>query len=98
MNHGQVISEIQVKAYARGLLTHYCADSRRCRGHSGFPDLVIAGGHDSAFLEVKTGDGRLTPQQLDWSYRLAAAGDNVHLIRLRDLLNGRVDDILDKLM
>lgn len=97
MTHEQLIAEIQCEVYVRGLLSHYCGDARRCRGHTGLPDLIIAGRARTAFLEVKTGGTAPSQAQTEWMYRLAAGGENVYLIRERDLRIGRLGEILDRL-
>ena len=95
MTHDEIVAEIQRRARKRGLLSHYCRDSRRCTGHPGFPDLVIAGRHGTVFLEVKTGDGKRTPAQTTWKYMLLSDGLVVLLVYERHLGNGVIDSTLD---
>lgn len=49
-----------------GLDWHYCADSRRCQGRPGFPDLVIAARDRVLVVELKADDGIVSPEQYQW--------------------------------
>lgn len=97
MTHDEIVVEIQSRARRRGILSHYCPDSRRCDGDRGIPDLVLIGPHGAAWLEVKAPHDRIKPDQTTWKHTLRAAGQEYHLIRGDMLLNGVVDGILDGL-
>lgn len=56
---------------------HHCVDSRICRGHRGFPDLIIAGPLGVITREIKpTPHHRLDPGQTAWRYMLTAAASS----------------------
>lgn len=79
------------------MLTHYCPDSRRCDGDRGMPDLLLVGMFGAAFVEVKTPNDRLKPEQTTWKHALRAAGQEYHVVRGDMLLNGIVDGMIDGL-
>lgn len=97
MTHDEVVAEIQRRAGERGLLSHYCGDSRHCRGDRGFPDLVVAGLYGTAFLEVKTGFKGFSPAQTTWTYQLLSGGETALMVRNEDLADGTLNAIFDKI-
>jgi VRR-NUC domain len=60
-------------AHDLNLLVFHSTDSRRDIG-AGFPDLVLAGPGGHLFAELKTTNGRMTPDQTTWAWRLRASG------------------------
>jgi len=97
MDHDQLVTKIQDRAAARGLLSHYCQNSARCKGSRGMPDLIIAGIHGVIFVEVKAAIGQdPAPDQITWIYTLRAGGQHAYVIRETDLSNGSLDDLLAK--
>lgn len=97
MKHDEIVAEIQTRARDRGLLSHYCPDSRHCKGDPGFPDVLVAGLYGTVFLEVKTGRQGQTPDQIRWTYTLLGGGELAMIIREVDLGNGTLDALLDKI-
>lgn len=97
MTHDVLVAEIQVRAQARGLLTHYCGRSVTCSGDRGLPDLVVAGPYGVAWLEVKTGQGQLKPGQVKWKHTLTAGGQLHRTVTAEHLDMGLVDRLLDRL-
>lgn len=97
MTHDEIVVEIQSRARRRGVLSHYCPDSRRCDGDRGIPDLLLVGMFGAAFVEVKAPHDRVKPDQTTWKHALRAAGQEYHLVHGDALLNGVVDGILDGL-
>lgn len=97
MTHDQIVAEIQRRAGARHILTHYCRDSRICDGDRGLPDLVLAGPHGVAWLEVKTHYDRLSTHQTTWKHMLLGTGQFCMTVYEGDLASGVVDGILDRL-
>jgi hypothetical protein len=95
--HNEIINEVIVRAASRGILTHYCRSSRYCIGYPGLPDLILAGPHAAAWVEVKAGADVLSPEQTTWKHTLLAAGHEVHVIREPDLSDGTLDGLLDRL-
>lgn len=79
------------------MLTHYCPDSRRCDGDRGIPDLLCIGHFHAAFIEVKTANDRLRPDQTTWMHALKAAGQLHYVVGPEALANGVVERILDYL-
>ena len=94
VNHDQIVAEIQKRAKARGLLSHYCGSAERCHGDRGMPDLVLAGPFGVAWVEVKTPGDRLRPEQTSWRYMLQAAGEVYEVMGERDLAPGGAVDML----
>jgi hypothetical protein len=62
---------------------------RSDRSDKGWPDLVIIG-TKLIYRELKTEEGKLTPEQLDIIGRLEAAGQNVDVWRPTDWYSGRI--------
>lgn len=88
MNHDEVVAEILDRAAKRGVLGHYCPDSRRCEGDRGLPDVLLAGQFGAAWVEVKTGTAQLKPTQTTWKHMLLAAGQRYEVMREGDLADG----------
>lgn len=98
MDHGEIVTEIQRRAAALGLLSHSCSDSRLCKGDRGYPDVVVAGPFGALFFEVKTGHDTLKPGQVKWMYQLLAGGELCLEIHERDLADdGDLDQLLEKI-
>ena len=96
MNHDAVVCEIQARARARGVLSHYCGPSLRCTGDRGKPDLVLVGNFGVAWIEVKMPGDCLDPEQTRWRYKLRAAGQLVETMGPGDLVaGGAVDQLLE---
>lgn len=72
----------RVKAY-------HTFDSRR--SVAGYPDLTLVGGRGTAFRELKTMTGKVSPDQLAWLDALAQAGQDVGIWRPDQLRT----DVLD---
>lgn len=60
----------------RGLLAHWCRDSRQCEGYKGFPHLVIVGPGGLIIREVKSADGETTAEQDLWAWAIRSTGEN----------------------
>lgn len=88
MTHGEVVAEILGRAAQRGVLGHYCPDSRRCEGDRGLPDVLLVGPFGAAWVEVKTGAAQLKPAQTTWKHMLLAAGQRYEVMREEDLTDG----------
>ena len=66
---------------------YHTYDSRR--SEAGFPDLVLV--RDCVlWIELKSSKGALTPPQKDWLEALAAAGQECHVWRPKDLMSGLI--------
>ena len=72
-----------------GALWHWCADSRRCRGPKGLPDILAVTRHGLIALEIKGWHsdghggkrrGKLRPEQREWLAALNAAGIRVGVV------------------
>lgn len=57
----------------------------------GFPDCVLVGPGGVLFRELKSGDGRLSPEQTVWLSALAGAGADAGVWRPADLREGRIE-------
>lgn len=95
MNHDEIVAEIQTRATAAGVLSHYCGRSERCQGDRGMPDLFLVGMHGSAWVEVKTPSSpSMSPAQVQWAYQLRAAGQVHYIVQAAALDNGQVNMII----
>ncbi len=94
MTHDEIVAEIQDRARARGVLSHYCGTAVRCQGDRGQPDLMLVGRYSMCFAEVKGTRARLTPEQTTWRHALLAAGERVYVWHEPDLTNGNIDQVL----
>jgi hypothetical protein len=95
VNHDEIVTEIQARARAKGVLSHYCGRSQQCDGDRGLPDLFLVGVHGSAWVEVKTPSSpSMSPAQVQWAYQLRAAGQVHYIVQGAALDNGAVDAIL----
>jgi hypothetical protein len=97
MTHDETVAEIQRRARARGILTHYCGTAVRCSGDRGQPDIVCVGKFGAAWIEVKSPYDRLSSEQTQWMHALRAAGQLHYVVRPQGLDDGSVDAILDRL-
>jgi hypothetical protein len=79
-----------------GVRYYHPYDSRRCV--PGFPDLMLVGTQGSAFRELKSQSGTLSPHQREWGYALRAAGLDWDIWRPSDLTSGRIAEELAALM
>lgn len=70
MTEAELVAEVMAHSGRLGLLVHHCADSRRCRGNSGLPDLIILGPGGILFAEIKGPDGETSADQDQWLYFL----------------------------
>lgn len=91
------------RARGRGLLVHWCTDSRKCHGTPGFPDLTIAGPGGLIFAECKMPGSDTSAWQDLWGHTLytAARGTRRRLAYRvwfpADLDNGAIDQDLEEL-
>jgi len=70
------------------LLRYHTFDSRQST--SGYPDLTIAGPGGVIFAELKSGTGKLRPEQIEWRDALLEAGARWYLWRPADLAAGDI--------
>lgn len=82
MRESHLQSDIRDAALKLGWLFYHTYDSRR--SDPGFPDCVLARPPDLIFAELKSEDGRATPEQLRWMDVLHRAGQEVYLWRPSD--------------
>ncbi len=68
--------------YGWGDFIYHTHDSRR--SHKGWPDVVLCRPPEILFVELKTGKGRLRPEQADWIQALTACGLEAHVWRPDD--------------
>jgi hypothetical protein len=100
MTEAELLAEIISLCEQRGIsLVHNDAPhhSKRRQNLIGFPDLFLCGTHRAAFRELKKQDGRSSPEQTTWKYRLLAAGQDYDVWRPKDLESGRIERELDLL-
>lgn len=100
MSEAELLAEITSLCEQRRIaLVHNDAPhhSRRRQNLIGFPDLFLCGTYRVAFRELKKQDGRTTPDQTTWKYRLRAAGQDYDIWRPKDLESGRIERELDLL-
>ncbi len=82
MTERQLLDAIRDACRWSALLCYHTADSRR--SERGFPDVVVCGPSGVIFRELKADRGRLTPDQVRWLDRLAAAGADAAVWRPDD--------------
>ena len=100
-----ITTEAQLSAYVsqqatrRGLLAYHLDAARRRFNPSsvGFPDWVIAGPSGILFRELKSQDGRITPDQRYWGDILNYAKGNWAIWRPEDAFSGLISAELDAL-
>lgn len=93
--HDEIVTEIQSRATAAGVLSHYCGRSQQCDGDRGLPDLILVGVHGAAWVEVKTPRSPgMSADQVQWAYQLRAAGQTHYIVQAAALDNGEVELIL----
>jgi hypothetical protein len=73
-------------------LTYHTHDSRR--SDPGFPDLVLCRPSRVIFAELKSAKGRLTVDQTHWLQVLEKSGQEVHIWRPADWLDGTITEVL----
>lgn len=61
-----LLAALTVECDELGLLWHHDPDSRRGVGSPGFPDLVVAGPGGFMIAELKSGNGRMSREQIRW--------------------------------
>lgn len=66
----QVAGQLADLETARRLIWHSCADSRKCQGSPGFPDLLIATARGVLARELKSETGDTTAAQDLWAWTL----------------------------
>ena len=93
MTEDALLAEILDMCSRLGLVVFHSTDPRRDIGR-GFPDLVIIGERDMCFAELKSGSGRLSPEQTVWRYKIIAAEVAHYVWRPGDLESGRIETIL----
>lgn len=106
MTHDELQIKVAALASELGLLWHYCTDSRRCRGHRGLPDLLIAGPNGLVFAELKTEYDDTTAEQDLWGWTLTRAWTSMGLAghpsgwivwRESDLADGSIRRALEEI-
>lgn len=75
-----------------GWFTYHTHDSRR--SNPGFPDLVLARPDRVMFVELKSERGRLTVDQTQWLQVLEKAGQETHIWRPQQWLDGTITETL----
>jgi hypothetical protein len=93
MTHAELIAQILALCRKHRLQAFYWPDSRKAR-RRGWPDLMIGGPAGWRFREVKTPFDRLSSEQRQVGYLLAAAGLNWDVWRPADLASGQIEDEL----
>lgn len=92
-----LLRSVSRMAEERHLKWNHDDDSRKSRGHKGFPDLVIAGPRGTVFAELKTNGRSLTPDQRHWGSVLGKSGQRWYVWRPRDLASGIITETLDSI-
>jgi hypothetical protein len=83
-------------AQERGILWHYCRDSRHCAG-KGFTDLILVGTY-AVWAELKIDPfSKVSPEQTTWSHKLQAAGEHYRRWYIYDLRSRKIEFELDRM-
>lgn len=93
MNEAELQRLVEAELDSQGVLWHHCADSRRCRGPKGFPDLVVLDRRGLLFAELKSEDERFSMAQLKWRKAITRAGLWYYEWRPEDWLAGEIQDV-----
>jgi len=94
MTHDEVVTQIQLRARAQNILTHYCGRAERCCGDRGQPDLILVGAWNVAWVEVKSRYADLAPDQTTWFHTLRGSGQVCEILNEHDLEPGGAVDAL----
>ncbi len=92
------ISEREFQSQVRQLATifgwrvYHTFDSRH--SDKGFPDLVCVRRNRVVFMELKTEDGKVKPEQQQWRQLLGAVGGNVEYILARPSMWNELVEVL----
>jgi hypothetical protein len=83
-------------AQVRGILWHYCNDSRHCAG-KGLPDLILAGSY-VVFAELKVDPfSKVSAEQTTWKHAVLAAGGQYRRWYVYDLHSRKIEFELDRM-
>lgn len=80
-----------------GALSHFCPDSRRCKGRRGFPDVPILGTRGMVLAELKADDGQTSADQDLWHWTAHQAGVPYRIWRPADLRSGLIERAIEEL-
>lgn len=94
MSEKQLQQSIITLAQWHGWRTYHTHDSRRSA--PGFPDLCMVHPRQGRliFAELKSTTGRVSKHQREWLQDLEAAGQETHVWRPKDWLDGTIQDTL----
>lgn len=96
MSERQLQDAVVELARLLGWLVYHPYDSRRSQ--PGFPDLTMVKGRRLVFAELKTGTGKLRPEQIVWLDALrrveVRGGCEVYLWRPGQWLSGEIESVL----
>lgn len=88
MTEAELMRAVTELARGLGWICYHTHDSRR--SEAGFPDLVMVRGDRILYRELKTGHGRVKPEQQVWLDALAAADGDATVWRPADLESGEI--------
>lgn len=88
MTERELSAYVQQTMVSMSLWGYHPHDSRR--DARGWPDWVIIGQHGIIFRELKSAEGRLSPEQREVGWRLRQAGADWAVWRPADLHSGRI--------
>ena len=83
MTEKELATAIEKLLKFNGWTWYHTYDSRR--SNPGFPDYVAVRPGRLLFIELKSPEGRLSPDQVTWIAGLESAGQTVHVWRPSDL-------------
>jgi hypothetical protein len=92
MSEAQLQASVLELARWRGFLAYHTHDSRHSA--AGFPDCVLVRGDRVLFCELKSGRGRLRPEQESWLATLRNTPTEVYCWRPDDWASGEIRRIL----
>lgn len=101
MSEADLQRAVEDLAHLHRCLVHHCRPARTANGwrtpisgDAGFVDVVIVGNQGVLYRELKSGAGRLRPEQQGWLARLTTAGCDAGVWRPVDLHpnGGRIAD------
>jgi hypothetical protein len=93
MREDELLNEVMDLCRKHNLLYFHAYDSRMTTG-KGFPDLVVCGKR-IIFIELKSEQGTMRPEQTRWRYALQAAGAMHAILYPSDLASGAIEACLE---
>lgn len=93
MSEAELQKNVEELAILMGYTVRHVRDARR-QNLEGLPDLLLLKKPRKLWIELKAERGQLRPSQVHLFCLLIDCGDEVYVVRPRDWLSGRVQELL----